>query len=159
MYWTRKVKRRGGYGSDVQGFRILDRDFRSHVFRRRYVYSVLAFLWTNGFFLAIELFETIRTHVYLHLRSILNGFLCRIYLLHNVFNGTRGRTLKHQKLHSKKAMDYSTAFFVSSNRSVSTVPISFPWTITWNALLIPPGNTRFRIALFSLLLSENGFES
>lgn len=121
MCWTCIVKGGVAFGSDVQSFSILDGNLRSHVLFRTYAYDVLDFLWSNWVFLAIELLEVVRTDVYLHLRRILNNFLCRIYLLDNVHDGAWiRRTLI---LNVKKAIVKSLFLYYSN---IASLPIPLP---------------------------------
>lgn len=83
---------------------LLDGYFCCHVLFRTYERCIAAVLRSNRSFCIFILLESIRKNVYLHFRSVLDDFLCRIYILFDFHHGSRYRTLIEKSISSKEML-------------------------------------------------------
>ncbi len=87
---------------------LLDGYFCCHVLFRAYERCIVAVLRSNRSFCIFILLEFIRKNVYLHFRSVLDDFLCRIYILFDFHHGSRYRTLIEKSISIKRDAFFHT---------------------------------------------------
>lgn len=153
--------RKGGIhnGSDVPRVIVLDRHFCRDVLSWPHVYDFLNFLWPNGIFLIAWLLKINGANVHLYFWSVLNDLLRRIYVLDNIYDGSRDGRVKTKKRWNPIAFLFCYRKSGSIHMFSQAICTFFCWIITWKEALIPSSVMSERIARLRRLCSENGLGS